>query len=229
MWATKGSKSLFENFITNHIPPWVARLSLACLCLGVDVVEGDAFLGRGAYGRVFKVTGRDGEVLALKIAEGCYGGLLYREHKALTTSQRTGLTISPVGNFLQTPESAALLLSPVGKPLPQPTTMQEVRSIFGLLWQLHANGLVHGDPRPPNVILYEERPLWIDLVEVQEASPHLREIDVEILTRSILSISRTVLLDPALKQLIDNYAKSATQEDMNLLAEEVYQCLVISN
>ncbi|OWZ21632.1 Crinkler (CRN) [Phytophthora megakarya] len=221
MWVNKGSKSLFQNFITDNMSPWVARLTLACSCLGVDVVEGDAFLGRGAHGRVFKVIGQDRKVFALKIVEKCSVGRLYQEEKALTTAQRTGLTISPVGTLIETPESAALLLSPVGKPLPRPTTRQEVRNLFGLLWQLHANGLVHGDPRVPNVILAEEKPLWIDLVEVMEASPILKRFDAEILTRSILSVSRTVLLDPALKQLIDNYGKSATRENLNHLAEEL--------
>ncbi|KAE9032009.1 hypothetical protein PR001_g10802 [Phytophthora rubi] len=227
MWATKGSKSLFENFIDDNTPPWVVRLVLACICLRIDGVEGDAFLGRGAYGRVFKVTGRDGEALALKIVQGSYRGLLYREEKALTTAQRTGLTISPVGKLFETPEGAALLLSPVGKPLPQPTTRQEVLYVFGLLWQLHTEGLVHGDPSVPNVIIYGERPFWIDLVEVQEASPHLREIDADILTRSILSIPRTVLLTPTLKELIGNYAENATEENLILLAEEVVSKLRI--
>ncbi|KAL3664473.1 hypothetical protein V7S43_010793 [Phytophthora oleae] len=226
MWVNKGSKSLFQNFITNNISPWVAYLANACSSLGVDVVEGDAFLGRGAYGRVFKVTGQGQEVFALKIVEKCSVGRLYREEKALAKAHHTGLTISSVGELIETPDSAALLLFPVGESLPQPTTRQEVRNFFGLLWQLHANGLVHGDPRVPNMILTEEKPLWIDLVEVMGASPTLKQFDAEILTRSILSVPRTVLLDPALKQLIDNYGESATRENLNHLAEVVYQSLV---
>ncbi|DAZ99645.1 TPA: hypothetical protein N0F65_001882 [Lagenidium giganteum] len=100
--VNNGSKSLFQNFITDNVSPWVARLTLACSCLGVDVVEGDAFLGRGAHGRVFKGG------CGLKIVEKC--------------------------------------------------------SV------LHSSGLVHGDPRVPNVILHGEKLLWIDLVEVMEAS-----------------------------------------------------------
>jgi tRNA A-37 threonylcarbamoyl transferase component Bud32 len=229
MWTNNGSKSLFQNFITDNVSPWVSRLTLACLCLGVDVVEGDAFLGRGAHGRVFKVIRQDGEVFALKIVEKCSVGRLYQEKKALTRAQHTGLTTSLVGELIETPESAALLLSPVGKPLPHPRTQQEVQRLFGLLWQLHANDLVHGDPRVPNVILHGEKLLWIDLMEVMEASSTLKQFDAEILTRSTLSVSRAIVLDPALVQLIDNYGERATRENLDRLAQAVCQKLGVSN
>ncbi|GMF31348.1 unnamed protein product [Phytophthora lilii] len=98
-----------------------------------------------------------------------------------------------------------------------------------MLRQLYKNGLVHGDPRVPNVILDGEKPLWIDLMEVMEASPTLKQIDAEILTQSILSVSPTTLLDPALKELIDNYGKSDTSESLNNLAEVVCDSLTFLN
>ncbi|ETO83695.1 hypothetical protein F444_02326, partial [Phytophthora nicotianae P1976] len=186
---------------------------------------GDAFLGRGAHGRVFKVIRREGEVFALKLVEKCSVGHLYQEKKALTCAQRTGLTTSLVGEVI-TPEGAALLLSSVGEPLPRPRTQQEVRSLFELLWQLHANNLVHGDPRVPNVILHGGKRLWIDLVEVMEASSTLKRFDAEILTRSTLNVSRTIVLDPALVQLIDKYGERATKENLDRLAQAVWQKLV---
>ncbi|CEG45695.1 crinkler family protein [Plasmopara halstedii] len=118
-------------------------------------------------------------------------------------TQNSGLTASPVGKIIETPEGAAFLLSPVGKPLPRPTTRPEVLSLFKLSRQLHKNGLVHGDPRVPNVILDGEKLLWIDLVKVMEASPTLKQIDAGILTRSILSVSLTTMLDPVLMKSID--------------------------
>ncbi|ETI53980.1 hypothetical protein F443_03161 [Phytophthora nicotianae P1569] len=228
-WTNNGSKSLFQNFITDNVSPWVSRMTLACLCLGVDVVVGEAFLGRGAHRRVFKVIRRDGKVFALKIVEKCPVGRLYQEKKALTRAQHTGLTISLVGELIETPESAALLLSPVGEPLPRPRTQQEVRSLFELLWQLHANNLVHGDPRVPNVILHGEKRLWIDLVEVMEASSTLKRFDAEILTRSTLNVSRTIVLDPALVKMIDKYGERATRENLDRLAQAVWQKLGVSN
>jgi len=229
-WVNQGSKSLLRKFITANMSPWVTHLTNACSALGVDVVEGGSFLGRGAHGRVFKVTDQDGVVLALKIVVNDSIERLYREQGALAKAQHTGLTIRPLGSVTEIPNcAAALLLSPVGEPLPRPTTREDVLNLFGLLWELHANGLVHGDPRVPNVIFDGQKFLWIDLVDVMEASPTLKQLDAEILTRSILSVSRTVLLDPALKQLVDNYGKSATQENLNHLAQVVCQSLAFSN
>ncbi|CEG40197.1 crinkler family protein [Plasmopara halstedii] len=91
--------------------------------------------------------------------------------------------------------------------------------------QLHKNGLVHGDPRVPNVILDGEKLLWIDLVKVMEASPTLKQIDAEILTRSILSVSLTTMLDPALIKLIDYFGMSNTSESLINLAELVSDSL----
>jgi len=81
-WVDCGSKSLFQNFIAANMSPWVAHLTNACLLLGVHAVEGDAYLGRGARGCVFKVIGH-GEVFALKIVDERSAGSLYREEEAL--------------------------------------------------------------------------------------------------------------------------------------------------
>ncbi|CAI5719689.1 unnamed protein product [Peronospora farinosa] len=194
-WVDKGSKSLFQNFIC------------------------DAFLGRGAYGRVFKVTGQDGKIFALKIATDVER--LYRERRALLMAEHTGLTIKPIGDVTATMESGALLLCPVGKPLPRPTTREKVRSLFYMLWQLHANNLAHGDPRVPNVILTEEKTLWIDLVIGDNATPYLKRRDAEILTRSILRLPYENSLSLALVQSLNSYYQCATQENLDRLAEEV--------
>ncbi|RMX68203.1 hypothetical protein DD238_007068 [Peronospora effusa] len=218
-WVDKGSKSLFQNFICENTSPWVAYLTNACEALDVNVVEGDAFLGRGAYGRVFKVTGQDGKIFALKIVTDVRR--LRRERQALLMAERTGLTIKPIGEVTATMESGALLLCPVGKPLPRPTTREKVRSLFYMLWQLHANNLAHGDPRVPNVILIEEKTLWIDLVEAEIATPFSKRLDAEILTRSILRLPYENSLSLALVQSLNSYYQCATQENLYRLAEEV--------
>ncbi|CAI5719534.1 unnamed protein product [Peronospora farinosa] len=218
-WITRGSKSLFQNFICENTSPWVAYLTNACEALHVNVVEGDAFLGRGAYGRVFKVTGQDGKIFALKIATDVER--LYRERRALLMAEHTGLTIKPIGDVTATMESGALLLCPVGKPLPRPTTGMEVRNLFYMLWQLHANNLAHGDPRVSNVILTEEKTLWIDLVIGDNATPYLKRRDAEILTRSILRLPYENSLSLALVQSLNSYFQCATQENLDRLAEEV--------
>jgi tRNA A-37 threonylcarbamoyl transferase component Bud32 len=223
-WVNNGSKALFRNFIITNKSPWITRLTDACNILSVDVVEGDAFLGRGAYGRVFRVM-RDEKVLALKIVEECSIGRLYDEAEALNRAHLTGLTIRRVGECIEIPNGAALLLSPVGRSLSRPTTVDEVANVFRLLQRLHENDLVHGDPRVPNIIVYEEELLWIDLVEVRKSSPALRIRDTEILTRSILQIPPNISLDRELYELIREYGKSTSQEDLSHLITIVWQTL----
>ncbi|KAF0688989.1 hypothetical protein As57867_019439, partial [Aphanomyces stellatus] len=133
------------------------------------------------------------------------------------------------GKCIDIPGGAALLMYPVGKPLPRPTTRPDVANLFQLLWQLHVKDLVHGDPRVPNVILNGEQPLWIDLVEVGQARPNLRKLDAEILTRSTLHIPRNIQLGEELEKMIDNYGKHSTSENINLLATQVCQSMLLPN
>ncbi|GMF39232.1 unnamed protein product [Phytophthora lilii] len=144
-------EALFRDFITKNLSPWVTRLTAACSALNVEVVDGDAFLGRGAFGRVFKVRNRNGDVLALKIVEASSAGRLFREQNALESAQHTDLTIRPVGTAAELSDGAAMLLSPVGEPISYPTTSQDAKTLFDMLWQLHSAGVVHGDPRVPNI------------------------------------------------------------------------------
>jgi len=65
----------------------------------VDVVEGDAFLGRGARGRVVKVK-RGDEIFALKVVDESSAAFLDEEARALTKAKLTGLTIQPMGECL---------------------------------------------------------------------------------------------------------------------------------
>jgi len=79
------------------------------------------------------------------------------------------------------------------------------------------------------VILNGEQPLWIDFMEVREANPNLRKLDAEILTRSILHVSRNVPLDTALEEMFDHYGKNSMPENLNRLATEVCQSLGLPN
>ncbi|TDH66844.1 hypothetical protein CCR75_004833 [Bremia lactucae] len=224
-WTDGGSESLFQNFICANMSPWIPRLTMACSLLGVKVVEGDAFLGRGTHGCVFKVIGEGGEHFALKLVETRFSRFLYRDEEALKQAQNTGLTVHLAGNCIDIHGGAALLLSPVGKPLPRPTTRSDVATLYRLLWQLHDRNLVHGDPRVANVILYREQPLWIDFLAVQKANFISRMVDTEILTRSVLHVSRDVQLGNKLEEMITKYGRDSTPESLNRLIEVVFQRL----
>ncbi|RHY70421.1 hypothetical protein DYB38_008631 [Aphanomyces astaci] len=227
-WVDGGSKALFESFVSDHTSPWVRRLTTACSALGVDVVEGGAFLGRGAHGRVFKVERKaDKKVLALKLVDSRSTTALFREELALTNAELTGLTARLEHGFVDFPGGAALLVTPVGAPLPRPTTLQEVFNLFDLLRQLHEKNIIHGDPRVPNVIVVKDNDkdklLWIDLVEAVLVTPGFRTTDAAILTRSILRLLHTSLLGEPLESLINEYGQAPTSENAHRLATAVFQ------
>ncbi|KAK1933727.1 hypothetical protein P3T76_011941 [Phytophthora citrophthora] len=221
-WVMEGSKVLLRDFITKNLSPWVTRLTAACSALKVEVVEGEAFLGRGAFGRVFKVKrlGQDGDELALKIVDMSSAGRLFQEVKALQLAQRTSLTIRYVASAAIS-DGVAMLLSPVGKPIQYPTTSDEVEALFDMLWQLHSAYVVHGDPRVPNVIVKDGQRLWIDLVEGRGAFPILMQNDAGILTRSILHVSPKDSLDEDLEMLIKKYGGNPTKLNLDCLADKV--------
>jgi tRNA A-37 threonylcarbamoyl transferase component Bud32 len=207
----------------------VSHLTEACLHFNVKVVEGNAFLGRGAFGRVFKVIRPNKEVLALKIVESCHVRRLHQEHNAMTNAQRTDLTATVTENVMDTPECAAFLLKPVGKPLSYPKTQEEVHTLFELLWQLHNKGVIHGDPRVPNVIVHEKKLLWIDLVDVfKSTTSSLRQLDAKILALSVLRVSLNFELDSTVLNLISNYGKVASRENICHLADSVYRILEVT-
>jgi len=222
-WAENGSKSFFRDFIAANKSPWITRLTEACKKLAVDVVEGQAFLGCGARGRVFKVK-RGGETFALKIVDDNSIGSLFDEARALTEAQITGLTVEPMGKCicigLKDGAGAALLLTPVGEPLSQPQNREDVANLYELLWKLHEKGVIHGDPRVPNVIRHGGKLLWIDL-----SNDSLRSFDAETLTRSILRYPSEFELEDALTQLIMEYGNSSTLQNICRLSTKVCECL----
>ncbi|KAK1929265.1 hypothetical protein P3T76_015217 [Phytophthora citrophthora] len=241
-WVSKGSKDALQNFIMKKLSPCPVFLARACSSLSVDVVEGDAFLGRGAFGYVFKVTlrGRQ-QVMALKVScDEEYAARLYGEEEVLSYGQHTGLTVRPVEEVLcievdgpddvnYTGLGGALLLSPVGTPLPRPTTHKAVQQLFELLWLLHNKGVPHGDPRVQNVIVSEGKLLWIDpfrhVLELLEATTKSKARDATILTRSVLHLDHGVALGSVLEQLITNYGNNSTLENIDLLAKVVHQLM----
>ncbi|KAI9905817.1 hypothetical protein PsorP6_013517 [Peronosclerospora sorghi] len=232
-WVMQGSKALFRDFVMKNLSPWVQRLTASCSALNVEVVEGDSFLGDGAFGRVFKVKrigGQEGDVLALKIVDENSDDLLFLEVTALMRAQSTGVVIRPVGKVTQIsdgPKGAATLLSPVGKPIPYPTTRQEARALFDMLWKLHSAGVVHGDPRMPNVIEKDGQLLWIDVakwIDFDESEAVVRlqkRDDVKILTQSILHGFLDGPPDLELEALINKYGERPTLTNFDLLANKV--------
>jgi tRNA A-37 threonylcarbamoyl transferase component Bud32 len=224
-WVHKGSQLLFRNFFGDNKSPWIERLSNACKAFDVHVEEGNAFLGRGTYGRVFRVK-RENIVYALKIVEPEFAKRLSREENALKKAKNTGLTIKSIDEcFFDDGICAALLLSPVGEPLPPPKTQHDVSQFYTMLHKLHQYNMVHGDPRIPNIICFGEKLFWIDLAELADANFVFRKTDFVILTQSILSIPYKYTMDSDVMELITMHARSKTLDTLKLLITKVCELL----
>jgi hypothetical protein len=73
---------LFLNLIAKNVSPWVSYLTITCNKFKVNVVDGDLYLGCGAFGLLFKVN-QGGETFALKVVEEKYASCLQCEHDAM--------------------------------------------------------------------------------------------------------------------------------------------------
>lgn len=167
-WVVDGSRNLLSGFPFTS-PTWMQLLDAACNSLNLFVGE-NAFLGAGAFGRVFQVRrktqdGIDPTPLALKLVlpgdeqENIHD--LDCERKWLIEAGEL-LPQSVMGvekeYFSARDVGAALLLSHVGKKV-DPSSYKEV--IMSLA-NLHQKLILHGDARLANVVSYEGRMLWID-------------------------------------------------------------------
>jgi len=101
------------------------------------------------------------------------------------------------------------------------TNMARCSNLYELLWKLHEKRVIHGDPCLQNVILDGDKHLWIDLMELKQASSLWQSRDAELLTWLILGASSKVVLDNVLVQLIKQYATLSTLENISHLSTEV--------
>ncbi|DAZ95678.1 TPA: hypothetical protein N0F65_002988 [Lagenidium giganteum] len=162
MRANNGSKSLFQNFITDNVSPWVTAWGGSCL--GVEVANRDTFLGPGAHGCVFKITRQDGEVVALKIVEKIFTGRFYQEEKALMSAQHAVLLTTPVGNLLRVRRYSCLQLGTLHLDHVHDSKHGASLDCYGSSTRVASRA---------NVPL-RKKLLWIDLVEAMETSPTLK-------------------------------------------------------
>ncbi|KAJ3200157.1 hypothetical protein HDU82_009142, partial [Entophlyctis luteolus] len=218
---------VFTDFIEGGLGDYVALLSSACSELKVRTVNHNAFLGAGSNGCVCEVLCEDGTSAALKISTKEKMGNLLAESLALVRASNTGVVATVVIPFtlINNENGAAILISPVGKPVLQSTlTADYVFQIVGSLFKLHLEGVVHGDPCLANIIMHEDKFLWIDLMGSFEGSISW-ESDASILACSILNLPNQTALPPDVSALVRSYASSRNEVSWQALARELWnQC-----
>ena len=155
-------------------------------------VESSAFLGKGAFGRVFKVsskdTGKEEMALKLVLSEENGGNLiaLRKEKDSMDRAAETVPSVVVKVIKIQTFDlgesvlGGAMLLSEVGKEVPK----AQWEGLFAALGLLHEGNILHGDPRKENGILVEGSVKWIDFFAscVVMDRTSIREKQFELIT-----------------------------------------------
>ena len=167
-WACPGSVNVLVGFFQQGRSPWVLLLLEACRHWKLQV-ENNAYLGKGTFGRVFKVTSRgDGGRKAFKalklVLPGDNGACnldLFREKESLERAAKVlPNAVARVDGFFDFGGmGAALLLADIGTKVPQ----KQWRKVYETLGALHQKNVVHGDPRLANAISMVGQGIrWID-------------------------------------------------------------------
>ena len=233
-WTDPGSKEVLEIFIQNHVSLWTKLLIDACSQFKVSVIEGNSFLGMGAYGCVFKVRGEDKKDVALKIVPKEHINVLILEAIATDEVSSTNVTVrvlTPV-HLLCEDQGAAFLTSPVGIHISRDSLkIPTIEQLFNTLYILHEKGHVHGDSRLSNVILYEGHILWIDFLHSslwsqvlwsqveQDQHCYLFSNDLLLLTRSILGVDHSFQLPIDITDAIQDAVKNVSPNNYNLVSQ----------
>ena len=173
--------------------PWI-RLIIAACNLSNLATQNNVFLGKGAFGRAFRVLrlqeglgGRN--FMALKIVLlGNRGDVrldLFKEKESLGNAAKISSHVASVAEFHDFLEpGAAMLLADIGSDVPKPVW----RQLFQTLGSLHEGNIVHGHPRLSNVIFVGGAVQWIGFrnspIATNTVSVEVKRRDLGILVKS---------------------------------------------
>lgn len=214
-WDIAGSRGELARFIQEGRSPWVELLIKACNHWGLEA-EPNSFLGKGAFGRVFKayrqpencgprvltalklvLRGDDGSGI-LQLLKEKESMMKAAEHVPHVVARVEGIKV--FGNL-----GACLLLSDVGSEVPKAAWLQ----LFQTLGSLHEHNIIHGDPRLSNAIFVQGQVKWIDFlsaVVVTDATDvEVKRQDLYILLKSCCE-SDDAVLGPTVEAALGQYA-----------------------
>lgn len=167
-WTARGSLAFIRQFFSKR-NPWCEVLDHCCAAFAVQPIAENAFLGRGANGRVFTVVTPDGSRhFAMKIVYSKNDGditaaqLEVASLKAIKNAG--GHVVTIVGELVcyRDPLTTAIhgvgyLMAEVGTPLAADECMASptlITEVFHELYHLHRLRRYHGDARLQNIIRY---------------------------------------------------------------------------
>jgi len=243
-WTVPGSADLIRRFFAGVREPLLATVLRRLMsALGVRA-HSSAFLGSGASGSVFAVRSAagDGPLLALKVVCTTDSTSVTREFLALASAATAGAAVLPpvADSLTLCTGGAGYLLSAVGRQY-EVSSRARCAAAFRALATLHERGIIHGDPRLPNLLLLAdeaggERAVWIDLYSATDLTAAgapfsaLSGADALQLVHSILSVQDRADVPPAVVDATRAYsAAPAAVEAAEALAAAVWAAAAQSN
>jgi len=224
-WNMTGSLELLRSFLAIRDPWHVALQKSPC---SLDIRFDDSaccLLGRGACGRVFRIVG--GKAVKVVLGEKGVGINVHREYGYMKNAHQlcedcvasVGNDSFFCGNFeLEIGNSASIsyeyagyILDSIGSPvdLKGKPIFDTILPIALTIFALHAKGIIHGDPRLPNILSFGTNLRWIDFREtVFLTFAHIQtsfESDIEIFLKSLCKTNEKYW-DKEIDQVIAQYA-----------------------
>jgi hypothetical protein len=223
-WTEAGSFVLLLNFMHRRAedePQWLRALVNASTIFTERHLLSQqptySFLGQGGTGRVFQVCLANGGTAALKVVDSEKENVLALVNEV---SRLRSLRMSKQGSHVLQllPEpltedacvlpnhlGAAALFHPVGSSLEAADRSLSLWvEVCGSLGALHTAGIMHGDPRLPNIIRVNDALVWIDCRLCPEKVPDgFMQLDFVALIRSFASCQNHGQFD----HLADCYAE----------------------
>jgi len=173
-WIAAGSKAAIKSHFEPVAEPKLLKALRALLSdfgVALDYSRpAGAFLGAGAYGRVFAVKDAGGAQQALKVClydgEESWAALLQHEHDSVVAAAAAGAPVIATASPLRLNKPAGYggyVLREVGFPVEELKTLPDKKEAFAALAELHARGFTHGDARLPNLLrLSSNKLVWVD-------------------------------------------------------------------
>jgi hypothetical protein len=180
-WNKPGSTALMQIFF--DVPsPLVKALAASCDALSVTPctpqVHRPCILGAGGNGVVFRVNSTvciedchsiiasETSCKALKVVVGNYTAVhrLHREWENMKRAKPFSDRVVSVGPIHIGDGFGAYLIDQVGCAV-EIDTVEQKKTLFISLFDLHLCGVVHGDARLQNAILMPDGIMWIDFVD----------------------------------------------------------------
>jgi hypothetical protein len=175
-------------------------------------------LGRGRFGLVCRAVDNNSHTYALKIV-GSNPADVSKEFERVTSchGKCPNIVVAPTPNsFGIIGDGSYYTMDEVGSSEDLPA-----RGIFLLLWQLHSENIIHGDPRITNVIrLSDGRLKWIDF----RYPPLSVWSDLKML---IESWSSQALKNQKILDLMNVYESEVSEDNMRQVYEAVKDTIAI--